>query len=386
MIALRNVARELVEKRLWPVAALLVVGLIAIPVLFLRPAPAALEASTSSTPTTTGAPAPTAAPAAAAAAAPTGPTSASDVAADPSVAMTSSPFAAAFGSGLDLPPSMEGLLKATKGADESKAIRDAALRDPFAFAASTSTDASTATPPTNAPAMTSTPPASTTATPASTTPAANPLAGAGASSTPAPTAPPAGPDTAPVPDTTASGPTAEAAAKGITFHADVQFGTTGDSSPVASDAQRLTAFPSAFDPVAIYLGVMRGGWGAAFALRDDVRPVGQPACRPRKQICSWVILHIGESITLTAKDDATGAVTTYTLKLAAIKREDLAAEEAKAANARADVNGRCLLGPLAAYKYDTETGTLAARPELKKCQYRTPGQPETASVRTAHIG
>jgi hypothetical protein len=381
MIALRNIARDLVEKRLWPVAALLLVGLIAIPMVFLRPAPAALDGA----PTTTGAPAPTAATAAVPA--PTGPTSATDTVSDPSVAMTSSPFAAAFGSGLSLPPSMAGLLKATKGADDRKAVRAAALRDPFAFAASKETSAAATGVPTSAPATTSTPPvspASTTTTPAPSG-ATSPLAGLGnGGSAPTPQT-----DTTPVPDTTTPSTdttTAKATATGITFHADVQFGTTGDSSPLSSDTQRLTAFPSSYDPVAVYLGVMRGGWGAAFALREDVRPVGSPTCRPRKQICSWVILHIGESVTLTAKDATTGATTTYTLKLVKISREDLAAEEAKAANARADVNGRCLLGPLAAYKYDTQTGTLAARPELKACQYRTPGQPETASVRTAHIG
>jgi hypothetical protein len=384
MTALRNVARELVEKRLWPVAALLLVALIAMPVLFLRPAPAALDGSA----TTTGVPATAAAPIAGAAA--TGTTSATDVLADPSVAMTSSPFAAAFGSGLSLPPSMQGLLKATTGADETKAVRAAALRDPFAVAASVSAStATTAAAP--APATASTPPASTAAT-ASTTGsspagATNPLANLANGNSTGSSTPAAG--TTPVPDTTTPSTrttTAKAAATGVTFHADVQFGTTGDSSPLSSDTPRLTAFPTSYDPVAVYLGVMRGGWGAAFALREDVRPVGAPPCRPRKQICSWVILHVGESVTLTAKDATTGATTTNTLKLVRISREDLAADEAKAANGRADVNGRCLLGPLAAYKYDTQTGTLAARPELKACQYRAPGQPETASVRTAHIG
>ena len=391
MTALRNTARELVEKRLWPIAALLVVALIAIPVLFKRPAPAALEAASPAT--ATGAPASTAAPAAAAAPA-TGPTGTQGVVADPAVTMTSSPFAAAFGSGLDLPPSMEGLLKATKGADDRKSVRDAALRDPFAFTASASSASTPAGSGTATQNLSTTPPAS--ATPAASTasaPAASgPSGGFGGGGT-APSAGPTGPagaTDAPTPDTSTTDTAAAspaAAEKGTTFHADVQFGTAGDSSPLASDVQRLTAFPSAFDPVAVYLGVMRGGWGAVFALRDDVRPVGAPSCRPRKQICSWVILHVGESVTLAVKDPATGAVTTtYTLKLAKISREDLASDEAKAANARADANGRCLLGPLAAYKYDTQSGTLAARPELKDCQYRTPGQDETASVRVAHIG
>ena len=61
-------------------------------------------------------------------------------------------------------------------------------------------------------------------------------------------------------------------------------------------------------------------------------------------------------------------------------------DAAKLANGRVSVDGRCLLGPLAAYRYDTASGTLAPRPELKACHYRTPGQAETASVRVAHLG
>src|SRR5439155_26444732 len=78
----------------------------------------------------------TAAPATPAAAPATGTPGAADLAADPSVGLTSSPFAAAFGAGLSLPPSMEGLLKSTKGPDARKAVADGPLHDPFAVAAS----------------------------------------------------------------------------------------------------------------------------------------------------------------------------------------------------------------------------------------------------------
>src|SRR4051794_21336999 len=133
---LSTLARDLVERRLWPVAAMLVVALIAVPVLFLRSTPAAVAPAS--------APAAPAPAASAAPAAPATPTTA-DPTADPAVALTSSPFAAAFGSGLSLPPSMEGLLKSTKGADDRKAVADAPLRDPFAAAAAaTAAAASTA--------------------------------------------------------------------------------------------------------------------------------------------------------------------------------------------------------------------------------------------------
>jgi hypothetical protein len=99
-----------------------------------------------------------------------------------------------------------------------------------------------------------------------------------------------------------------------------------------------------------------------------------------------VILHPGEAVTLNVRDETTGVVTPYTLKLEKIRREVVGADEAAEANRKADTAGRCLLGPLAAYRYDTETGTLALRPEMKACRYRTPDQPETAAPRTYRIG
>src|SRR5439155_13404241 len=177
------------------------------------------------------------------------------------------------------------------------------------------------------------------------------------------------------------------AAKATTavFHADVRFGTT-ETPPMVRDAKRLTAFPSSLEPVAVYLGVMRGGWGAAFALRTGTQPVGQPSCRPRKQICTWVILHPGESVTLNLKDDVTGTVTPYKLQLVRVRRTVVSPDAAATANGRVSTSGRCLLGPLAAYRYDSDSGTLAPRPELKACRYAAPGEAKAASVRVAHLG
>jgi hypothetical protein len=369
---LSSIARDLVERRLWPVAALLAALLVAVPVLFLRPSPAALDGTT-----------PTPAPAAAATTGPTGvagvagvaATPTTDVGADPSVGLTSSPFAAAFGAGLSLPPSMEGLLKATKGADHRKDVADAPLHDPFAVepaAAASSTPAAPRATQAAAPSGGSSP------APAEPTPAPVSVS----SAPPVTPTPPV-----PVPSVPAT-PVDDGSAPAVTktvYHADVRFGTT-EQPPLVSDAKRLTAFPSSFEPVAVYLGVLRGGWGAAFALRDGTQPVGNAACRPRKQICTWVILHPGETVTLSVKDETTGAVTPYQLKLDRIRKTTVSPDAAKLANGRVSVAGRCLLGPLAAYRYDTASGTLAPRPELKACKYRTPGQAETASVRVAHVG
>jgi hypothetical protein len=359
MSPLRTIARDLVDRRLWPLAALLAVGLVAIPVVFLRPAPNAVSE----------APAPPAATAAPAnpAAGPTTTATPSDPTADPSVALTSSPFAAAFAGPLDLPPSMQGLLKATKGADERSTVTDAPLKDPFSAGISpvksASSDASAAAP--RAAASDASAPASGgSATDVSTPAVTGPSSPAELPSTPTtPSTPstPAGPSTP-----TATTPAAD---DWRVFRADVSFGNT-DTLPVDSDASRLTAYPSLFNPIAIYLGVMRGGWGAVFMLRDDVRPVGAPACRPRKSICTWVILHPGESVSLNAKDATTGALTPYTLKLAAIREDTVSEDAAKAAYGKANAGGRCLLGPLAAYHYDADTGTLALRPEMKACRYQ----------------
>ena len=364
MSPLRTIARDLVDRRLWPFAALLAVGLVAIPVVFLRPAPSAVSE----------APAPAAAPAA-----PSNPAASAaatavpgDATADPSVALTSSPFAAAFAGPLELPPSMQGLLKATKGADQRRQVADAPLRDPFAGAISPAAASSSTAPSASGASTRAAAPA-----PAPAAPTANQTSGASAPVSTPPVAGPSGPadvpSTPPV-STPASAPadTPPASQDWRVFRADVSFGTT-DTLPVDSDATRLTAYPSSFNPIAIYLGVMRGGWGAVFMLRDDVRPVGAPSCRPRKSICTWVILHPGESVTLNAKD-ATGTVTPYTLKLAKIREDTVSEEAAKAAYGKADAAGRCLLGPLAAYHYDADTGTLALRPEMKACRYQGDAQ------------
>src|SRR5439155_22831124 len=91
------------------------------------------------------------------------------------VSLTSSPFAAAFGAGLSLPPSMEGLLKSTKGPDARKAVTDGPQHDPFAVAASASPAAS-------APSA-----AAASSAPASSAPASGDASAAAA--TPAPAAP-----------------------------------------------------------------------------------------------------------------------------------------------------------------------------------------------------
>jgi hypothetical protein len=353
MSPLRTIARDLVDRRLWPLAALLAVGLVAIPVVFLRPAPNAVSE----------APAPAAAPVApsnpAAAAATTSPLS--DPVADPSVALTSSPFAAAFAGPLDLPPSMQGLLKATKGADDRRDVADAPLRDPFATGVPSVKTASTQPSGASAPRATTSVASGGGAAVAPSSPGSVP----GPSSPSVPSTPSAPQDT----PSTPSEPTPPAAGDWHVYRTDVSFGTT-ETLPVDADASRLTAYPSLVNPIAIYLGVMRGGWGAVFMLRDDVRPVGAPSCRPRKSICTWVILHPGESVTLNAKDATTGVVTPYTLKLAAIHDDTLSEDAAKAFYGKANSGGRCLLGPLAAYHFDPDTGTLALRPEMKACRYQ----------------
>src|SRR5204863_5935909 len=125
---------------------------------------------------------------------------------------------------------------------------------------------------------------------ASSAPSAQASAAAPAEATPAPASvasappvtpmPPVSPPSTPSTPVTPAQPVAPVANKAV-YHADVRFGTT-EQPPLVRDAKRLTAFPTSFEPVAVYLGVLRGGWGAAFALRDGAQPVGNAACRPRK--------------------------------------------------------------------------------------------------------
>lgn len=258
---MRSLRRDLLEHKLWPLVALLVVAVIAIPVFMLKGAPAA-----NGTPT----PLPPHIPV-------TTPSAAGPVATVPVKVLVASVPRNPFASG---EPKLS-----TKPTSETKA--PASTSTP-----TTTTSASTTTAPA---AMVSPSPA---ATPTTATPPATPV-----TSTPS-----TSPTTSTTPtSTTPSTPTATPAAilSWTLYSVAVRFGKN-TSVPIKTDLARLTPLPSAKQPEVMFMGVMAGGQHAVFTLGAGITHTGPGLCRPDRTRCAAIVLQDGqtEQLTVPAADSA----------------------------------------------------------------------------------
>lgn len=328
---LKNVAKDLVEKRLWPLAVLLVAALVAVPVLVSRggaaPAPA---------------PAPVAEP--------TGGTG------GPADAPTTSRVTLATGDDVE--------------------HDHGAVRDPFrvsgAAKARTSSPATAAAAPSSSGASAVTASKSAGPTAAAPSPARSPSAaspatsparrGAGGATT---TRPKATPKKATTTKPAAEDPT-------DTYHVSLRFGVDGGKLKTIKDVARLSPLPSETDPFFVFLGVLTTAAKekrAVFMVSSDATPTGEGACHPTKNDCETVELTKGQTVFFdyTAPD---GTPTQYQLELVGIHRTAVtSAAKAQAAFARHSAVGQELLRDAAvrnvraaagarAYRYLPATGLL----------------------------
>jgi hypothetical protein len=142
--------------------------------------------------------------------------------------------------------------------------------------------------------------------------------------------------------------------------ADIRF----DDETVVHDAIRLRAFPSARAPLALYLGVTEKGKAAAFVISGGAQVSGDGTCRPRKRLCTHLLLKPGEEATLTVGE------TQHRLRLVRIRTDrTTSAKRAERFFGRASRKGRCVLDILDLLSFDAKTGTLAAQPAAGKCRY-----------------
>ncbi|MEA2381868.1 MAG: hypothetical protein QOH72_1839 [Solirubrobacteraceae bacterium] len=335
MSALRNLVRDLVERRLWPVALVLVVALAAVPVVLGRSAPDA--APTAAVP---------AAPASGGAATSDG----AKVTLD-----TSAPAAR------DRGPAARNPFKAPTAVRRAKATTVTVTK-------STSGAATPAAPTSGSASATSgsTSGGTTTATPSSGT---SSTSGTGSTSGSAKATTPA---TKPKTATTTAKPKAEDASD--TYHVSVRFGVDGGATKTIRDIARLSPLPSVTDPFFVYLGVMETATThekrAVFLVSSDATPNGEGSCHPTKNDCESVELAVGQ----TAFFDYTppsGTPIQYQLELAGIHKTAVVSDaKASAAFARHSVAGAELLGDSAkrnvraaagarAYRYLPAVGLLA---------------------------
>jgi hypothetical protein len=143
----------------------------------------------------------------------------------------------------------------------------------------------------------------------------------------------------------------------------VRFGGGDDMSRMS--VKKLEPVPVGEEPLVLYLGVADGGKSAVFLIDSSVEADGDGECMPDPNTCETVHVREGETEFFDVVDDAGTTVSQYQLDLVDIKRRKTAsASVAKRANARESKAGRKLLrlhqresGPLR-YRYDAGAGTV----------------------------
>jgi len=314
MTVLTDIRRQLVQRRLWPVAIVLVAALAAVPVLLAK------------NPTATPAPA-----------VPT-------VKADDGGELASAPLVS---------------LASEEGTKRRRVL--GSRKDPFAFKAESPDPAPGTTTTTTGTTPTSVQPTGNTGTVGAAKPS-TPTGGAsgplGAGGLPVAGVTPGGPVT--------GGPVADPKPSYPLYTLTVRFGDSSSSDLQRMHVKRLTALPDDVEPVAVYLGVSDDRKRAVFLVDTNVLPQGDGACNPHPASCETVELGEGETEFFDVVDPETGQVTkSFQLDLVDIKTKRTAsASAARTQRARESAEGRRALmahiaesGPIP-FRYDAGTGTV----------------------------
>jgi hypothetical protein len=145
----------------------------------------------------------------------------------------------------------------------------------------------------------------------------------------------------------------------------VRFGSSEGESLPKMNLPRLKALPSAELPVLVYLGLAKDGKTAVFMVDSNIEPQGDGSCEPSPANCETVHLRVGDTEFFDVKDEAGKTTAQYELDLIDVKRKTTAsAAKAKAARAKYSKAGRRVLrarqaarGPLR-WTYDAKSGTV----------------------------
>jgi hypothetical protein len=192
----------------------------------------------------------------------------------------------------------------------------------------------------------------------------------------APASAPAGPVSAPAPTAPQSAPKPTYELYSLT----VRFGDSEAQSLDRMNLPRLKALPDADDPVLVYLGPGKGAKTAVFMVDEGVVAQGDASCQPSPANCETLHMHVGDTEFLDVTDEDGNVSAQYQLDLLKIKTSKTA-DAAKAAKVRAAASktGRSVLrarqaadGPLR-YRYDVKSGTVRKldRKTFKALQAKT---------------
>lgn len=150
------------------------------------------------------------------------------------------------------------------------------------------------------------------------------------------------------------------------YSVDIVFGNAGSHKHVYHDVPRLTPFPSAKDPVLVFLGVKTDGKTLVFLVSSFASPTGDGSCAPRQGRCNFLDLKAGEPELLLVRN-ANGSVSVDRLEVAAIRLTATpSVENARLAYARVSSVGQQIVSrarrhsaALRAFSYSPDTGLLS---------------------------
>ncbi len=249
MSIFQDIFADLVEKRLWPVAVVLLAGLVAVPLALSRAA----------------------APAPAAVTAPHPP--ADGIAAGEPVVSVAAPARRAALLGRPHDPFKQLYLPKPTKADLSQAAGGTVSPAPVAGGGSSASAGGAGAPSAVGSAPTS------------------PAPGGGGPTPPAPSAP-STPPASPAPSPPPSSPPAQPDL--VRASIDLRFGRVGAPRRLIHRLPPLSALPSASDPVIIYLGLLHDNRTAVFLVSADARPSDRTRCRPVRGACQTVRMRPGQ--------------------------------------------------------------------------------------------
>lgn len=199
---------------------------------------------------------------------------------------------------------------------------------------------------------------------ASTPGSSGPSSGGGA-----PTAPPPGSTGASAPPATPSRPAPGGPPRTVVVSSiDVRFGAAGVPARQRT-VERLALLPSRAHPVLVYLGLLTDGKTASFLLASNARPQGDGHCAPNPRDCQTVHMRLGDTEFFDVSTDS-GYVQQYELDLVGVHRHRTAAASAAAVRAvSASTSGARFVrarevhdGSLRDLHYEPATGSIELVP------------------------
>ncbi len=155
----------------------------------------------------------------------------------------------------------------------------------------------------------------------------------------------------------------------FTVAVDLAFGPVGKAAPHILNVERLTPFPSAANPVLVFLGVKADRKTAVFLLSSLAAPAGQGTCVPSARQCEFLDMTSGQRELLLVRD-ATGGLTEYKLGVLGVHLQSTGSSAtARHAYMQQSKQGAAIIKAATPYSpalqsltYSADTGTLSIHP------------------------